>query len=145
MSTTQTKDIDGLTVEVTKFKPRRALRVMARLVRTFGPAIVPLVEKGSLAGADAGSLMLGMSQLSDDVVDELATTLLEGAVVSGHAEFPGRQDLKNAAKIDLVFDDVLTLFKACAFSLEVNFRNFSEAAVSTLGSMKAAAKENPSS
>lgn len=144
MTNTQSRDIDGLTVEVTKFKPRRALRVMTRLVRTFGPAIVPFIEQGTFSKGDARSFMLGLQSLSEDVVDELAAVLLEGTVVSGHAEFVGRQDLKNVAKIDLVFDDVLTLFKACAFSLEVNFRNFSEAAATTLGSQPEAT-ESPSS
>lgn len=141
----QSKEIGGLTVECVQFAPRRALRLVARIIRTLGPAIVPLVEAGSIKGANAESLLYAMASLTDDAADELAAAMLAGTTVSGAPDLPGRHSLSDAAKIDLVFPDLMAMLQACAFSLEVNFQNFSEAAATFLGKLQPAAKANPSS
>lgn len=124
---TATKQINGLTVEVQQFACRRAWRLTARLVRTLGPAIVPLLEGGGLGRADARSLAEAMWALTDDAADEMLCAVLAGTSVVGSKDYPGRLDLSDASKIDLAFGgDMASALEAAMFALEVNFGNFIE-------------------
>lgn len=122
---TETKVIGGLTVSVQQFAARRAWKLTARLIRTLGPAIVPLVEGGDFGRADAGQLMQAMWTLSDEAADELLCAILAGTTVSGVKEYPGNHDLVDPVKIDLAFGgDLASCMEAALFALEVNFANF---------------------
>jgi len=144
MPRTESKTIGGLNVSVTQFMGRRALRLTARIIRTLGPAIVPLIEaRGKFGDADAGSLLYALSNLSDDAADELACAILAGTTVTGGES--GKCDLSDPAKIDLAFgSDLLTMCKAMLFALEINYQNFTEGLSTTLGALLSPKAQSPS-
>lgn len=123
---TETKIIEGdrpLPVTVQQHLPRPALRLSARMLRTFGPALVTLIESGSILRVNAAELMYAIANLSDDAADEFACELFKGTTVV-HAEY-GKLDLCDASKINLAFEgDLLQMCRAMLFALEINFANF---------------------
>lgn len=126
MIETKEKTINGAKYTVTQMTARKALRMKAKLLRLFGPAIAQIF----LPGEDKP--MEGMAFSKEEAVKALANLALEldennferlcmelmVGVRKDNVEL-------SEAVIDLEFaGDLSTLFKVLWFVLEVNFASF---------------------
>jgi hypothetical protein len=118
MSTaTLERDIDGRRYAVTQLPAMRALRLLNRLGRIAGPALVGLVEGASAPPGALGLAAEGVfERLSDEELEALVKELLSSARVDGKELLP---------QFDLHFQGRMgTLFRVLSFALEANYGGF---------------------
>ncbi len=121
---TEKRDIDGVQFTVTQHPPLRALPLFVRLGKAVGSALFDMMEIDLRANAKALAPIMEdvFSKLSGDEATTLVRELLLGttAIVDGRAT-----PLTDDNAINSVFASRLpTMFRAAAFSAEVNFANF---------------------
>lgn len=124
--TTQSRDIDGMTFQISQLTPKLAAKVANRLRRAAAPAIGAMLES-SKAGQKITDLdveklanALGAIDLSDEDMDYFPDTLLQGAFVT----VDGKTS-QLMPQFNLIFQGKLnTMFKVLAFAVEVNFGDF---------------------
>jgi len=124
------KTIDGLTFTVQQLPAMRSLKLLHRLGKTVGPAMLKALsgapdkapaKLGSMNVADmADGVALLFDRLSADDAESIVRELFETATVTENG---------NTFQLMPVFDNVLagrtaTLFKAVKFALEVNYQDF---------------------
>lgn len=135
MRKTETKAIDGITLTVQQLPAMRALKLMHRLARSVGPAMLR-----ALSGVDLGTAQASPGGLMSRVkLDDVATGLQSALAAFSEADLEALvKELFETTMVDRggqtmpllpVFDDVfqgapLTILKAVRFALEVNFGNF---------------------
>ena len=121
MIETRDKIIDGATYTVTQLPARRALRLKARLVKTFGPTLAQVFVSASKDKGDNSDLvrtieLLGAS-LDENTFESLVGELLTGVRKNGVELTPQIIDLEFAG-------DMPALYQVLWFVVEVNFGNF---------------------
>lgn len=124
------KTIDGLTFTVQQLPAMRSLKLMHRLGKTIGPALLKslsgapsgaTVKVGNINVADmADGVALLFDRLSADDAESIVRELFETTMVTENGQ---------TFQLMPVFDNVLagkmsTLFKAVRFALEVNYQDF---------------------
>lgn len=136
------KEIDGMKFTVQMMPVKRAIKMLHKLARAGLPAMLKAVGESKLEGESLGLADLDLSNLgeaaamlfekfSDADLDHCMSELLETAVVE--AEGKTTPVLK---ALDTVITNPLTMFKAMAFALEVNYGNFSDAFRAAAGTLK---------
>jgi hypothetical protein len=134
-----TRYIDGLECETSQLPARRSLKLMAKLLKALGPALVPIAMGGGMK-ADASTLGPALSSLDADAIEPLLCEILAGTVVNVNGV---RVQLDSPPKLDLVFDGALmTMFKVAGFALEVNFGDFFDGASSAKPAIEATKPAN---
>ena len=120
---TQVREIDGLSVSITQMPPMKALRVANRVRRAIGPALGKLLGgSGTLGNMDVAALgdALEALNLPDDELEALVKDMLAQTFVDGKELMP---------QFALLMQGKLaTVLKMVAFSFEVNFGSFFDAA-----------------
>lgn len=151
----RTESIDGLAVTTAQFAPRRAYRLVARLIQCLGPVlggVIPALFEGddiaasaaaSLAAAarDPGAIASAFGAVNPDAVDGLICEVLAGSsvVIDGKA-----LPLSNPAMIDVAFQGrLITMWRVIRFAFEVNFADFLAAAAQHVAPDAAAPAAQP--
>jgi hypothetical protein len=152
------------TYSVTQLPAMRAMRLQARLLAVFGPALSQLVaglkDVKSLARMDVsliapalgGAVESLMKRLTPEEAEALVRELLIGATVTVRVD--GKPD-RQAELLKLVDEEfrgrLLDLYALLGFALQVNYADFIEGLKTSLGSLSSAsdaearaAKESPS-
>ncbi len=108
MIETREKIIDGATYMVTQLPARRAIRLKAKLIKTFGSFFL----------SSEGSAIQSMFQsLDENQFESLCMEMIQGVRKNGVELTPGTFDLEFAG-------DMAALYKLLLFVVEVNFANF---------------------
>ena len=139
------KTIDGLTFTVQQLPAMRALKLMHKLAKTIGPAMLKALSGAPSTGAPIKVGNINVAELADGVA-LLFDRLSEADVESIMRElFETTMVTENGQTFQLmpVFDNVLagkmsTLFKAVQFALEVNYRDFLPALLASAQAVQAA-------
>jgi len=121
---TQTKEIDGFSVQVTQLSCRRALKTLNRLGKVLGPALAKVSaivsNAGSIEKVDVGSMGSSVeslfSSLADDDLDFFVNTFFEASTLN-NAPFLKTFDVVLQGQVDV-------LLRALLFAIEVNYGNF---------------------
>jgi hypothetical protein len=108
MIETREKIIDGATYSVTQLPARRALRLKAKLIKTFGSFFV---------SADSSALQSMFQSLDENLFESLCMEMIQGVRKNGVELTPATFDLEFAG-------DMASLYKLLLFVVEVNFANF---------------------
>lgn len=127
MIQTKEKQIKGAVYSVTQLPARRALRLKAKLLRLFGPALAQLFLPGSNAESMSGlpfskaeavrAVESLMSQLDDKTFESLVLELCQGVRKDG-------MELTDSV-IDIEFaGDLGTLMQVLWFVIDCNFGSF---------------------
>jgi hypothetical protein len=144
MRETKSQEIDGITFHVQQLPAMRAMKLMHKLVKAVGPAMLkalgedPAAAKAGLASMNVSALAEGASILfenfSDADLEALIRTLFETAFVTVDGQ-----------KMQLmpVFDDKLsgrpgTVLKGLKFALEVNYSDFFGEFLAGVGALRPA-------
>jgi len=124
------KTIDGLTFTVQQLPAMRSLKLMHKLGKTIGPAMLKAlsgapagkeIKVGNINVADmADGVSLLFDRLSAEDTESIVRELFETTMVTENGQ---------TFQLMPVFDNVLagkmaTLFKAVKFALEVNYQDF---------------------
>lgn len=125
----ESRTVAGMPVDVVQHPARRGLKLAGRLGRVIAPALSK--AKGLSMDSDIASLAPALSallgDLSDKDYDELLVEILCGTTVTSDGR---RLTLDRLDRIDLVFGgDISALVQVCAFAVEVNFKDFIDAAL----------------
>lgn len=129
---TESREIDGLNVQVTQFAGRKNLDLLVDLAAFIGPALAaarPKSEGDSLLDADldvGGIVNALMANMSKDRVSGLVMRMLDATHINERGA---------VEQFDTVFAgaDIWRLPKVLIFVVEVNFGNFSKLAASVSG------------
>jgi len=115
MIETFTRMIDGCNYSVTQLPARRALKLKAKLFKTFGTALAPVMDlsaKSLVVAIESFSKTIDENQFENLILELLMTARKDGIELT-------------PAIIDLEFaGDMAGIYKVCAFVLEVNYENF---------------------
>lgn len=143
-TSTQSREIDGLTVHVKQFAVLRASVVAGRLFKLLGPAFAELVGSFKTAAQDLGPTMhMLCASLEPEQLPGLIREILQGTTVDlGDGKKP--MPLANEAAINMAFKSQTTMWKAVGFATEVNFRDFFDAARGWFGDRLAAMADSQS-
>lgn len=124
------KDIDGLTFTVSPLPAMRSVKLMHKLAKAIGPALLkslsgaggtgPLLEKSINLSEAADGIQILFDRFSADDLESLCKELFETSTV---------RDEQGTFPVMRVFDRVFatrmgTLIKALKFALEVNYQDF---------------------
>ena len=116
------REIDGFDVRTVKMKPRKALKLLAKLIRVLGPGIIPIAMGGGMSADD--STLKGLMSLKEDDLDDVVCSVLSDTQVVSKGQI---YDLADSRLIDEVFDDnFFAMIKTTVFVVEANFGNFTE-------------------
>jgi hypothetical protein len=120
---TQTREIGGRTFTVTQLPPRRALKLLRRVVAVLGPPLAQGLSATSGRGlkeVDLTALAPALEKLFEQLDDAELDALIDGALAT--ARLDGKEVLP---VFDLVFRGRLPdVFKLLVFALEVHFADF---------------------
>jgi hypothetical protein len=108
MIETREKIIDGATYTVTQLPARRAIRLKAKLIKTFG---------SFLLGSDGKNLQAICESLDENQFEALCMEMLQGVRKNGVELTPAKFDLEFAG-------DIAGVYKLLLFVVEVNYANF---------------------
>lgn len=108
MIETREKLIDGATYSVTQLPARRALKLKAKLIKTFGSFFL---------GGDSNSLTTMLHSLDENQFEALCMEMIQGVRKNGVELNAGTFDLEFAG-------DMAGVYKVILFVIEVNFANF---------------------
>lgn len=122
MIETKEKIINDSTYSVTQMPAMRALRMQARLIKLFGPAlgvlfVAEMKNEGEGDKEIGNSLALLASQLDEKNFDSLVLDLMQGVRKNGVELTKPIMDLEFAGKLN-------ELFMVIYFVLEVNYADF---------------------
>lgn len=132
MRESQSKTIDGLTFTVGQLPAMRAVKLMHRLARAVGPAMLKSLAGANVASVkDIANLDLNLGDAADGVAmmfDKFTENDLEALI---RELFETATVVHNGNTVPLmpVFDHVMqgragTVMKAVKFALEVNYQDF---------------------
>lgn len=126
---TRSATIDGFTFTVQQLPAMRAIKLMHKLTRAAGPALLKAVG-GAAGGVKLSNLNLAdmadgaqtlFDKFSEDDLEALIKTLFEGAVLGVDGKeyplSPGVLDIQLSGKPG-------TILKAVRFALEANYADF---------------------
>lgn len=117
MIETRQKMIDGNCYTVTQLPARRALKIKARLIKTFGCVFAKLLSQGQNPDSLSDAIQIFSSSVDENIFEAIITELLSTARKNGIE--------LNASTIDLEFaGDLAAIYKVVAFVIEVNYENF---------------------
>ena len=139
----ETRDFgNGLKVHCTQHPPRKALRLFWRLGK-IAPRVIAKLNLKNPTANDVFPVMLELfEQLDPDQVDELVLELLSHSLV----ETKGGLVAVTPQTFDQVFEgELMGIFAAAAFSVEVNFGSFIVGALLGLNSAPDSAEQAPES
>lgn len=114
------KMIDGETFTVTQLPARRAIRMKAKLMKIFGPALAHLFVSGDSKGKNndfVGAFETLASNIDENVFEQICVELLAGVRKNGVELTPATIDLEFAG-------DMAGLYQVIWFVLEANYSNF---------------------
>lgn len=142
---TDDRDIGGLKVTTTQLPPMRALNLLTRLGKVFGPMLaqLPDLQAGKLSNEDiAMALGVALGKLEDGDVSKLTRDILITTRVQVEVNGQPRiLELTDEQRINSAFEGKLeVLLQAMVFSLEVNFAAFFQGLLPA-GASKAAVEE----
>ena len=126
-----TETIDELEFRVIPFDAYFALGLMARLIKSVGPALGALSgldPESDLSSLNVGHLREAFTSLEPGDAQKLALELLRNTsvLIDDGGKVKPRVNLHSEEKFNRVFNGRLkTLFKVLALSLKVNFASFS--------------------
>jgi hypothetical protein len=136
----ETRSIDGLDFAVTQHGARRSLRLDARIMRQLGPGLADVLTGERVDGGDLAAMARGLvplfAHLTDDDADALVSEILAftSVVVDGC-----NLEMSKAAHFEQAFAGRrMTLWKVVGFALEVNYRDFFDAARAAIERLKVA-------
>ena len=119
MVKTETREIDGLTFEVTQLPFMRQGKVFARLAAAFGPALAKMAD-GGLDRELGSALEVLFARLTESEFDYLVKALLETAYVRD-----GDRRICVGQNPDAVLSGRnMTGLKLLKFAVEVNWQDF---------------------
>lgn len=124
---TEKRQIDGLDVTVSQLPAMAGFRLFLRLLKLAGPALGVLFSEGGLKAASAQMLLTeGLSSLDEAEGEAVLLALLRDVTVV----FEGKMlTLSDQQRVDIVFNGrMMAMLKVAAFSAEVNFKDFIDAA-----------------
>jgi hypothetical protein len=126
MLKTEAVTIDDIRFETTQFPAMRAFELLARLVKSVGPAIGALtnIDPNTELSSIGPQLMAGLSTLNPSE----AAKLVEDVLACTTADVDNKRiSLSTKSNIDLVFSSKLkTMFKVLGHALKVNYQDFNE-------------------
>lgn len=117
------KEINGATYVVTQLPARRAIRLKAKLIKLFGPALAQMILQTSSEdeSQNKNSLVSAIESLAASLdpveFENLIVEILQGCRKNGKELLPQIIDLEFAG-------DMESLYKLLMFILEVNYANF---------------------
>jgi hypothetical protein len=123
MIETKEKEINGATYSVTQLPARRAIRLKAKLIKLFGPALAQMVLQTTAENESKSknSLVAAIESLAASLdpaeFENLVVEVLQGSRKNGKELLPQIIDLEFAG-------DMESLYKLLMFILEVNYANF---------------------
>ena len=127
----ETQEIDGRDWTVQAFPATKGLDVLARLLNLVGKSVGRTLGSfdGDLTKIDAKVVGEAFGELAERLSDGKVVELIKALVsqvrvseVDGDGNRTGK-DLPVAGQFDVLFmQDYATLFKVCAFVLEVNYK-----------------------
>lgn len=148
MRESNTREIDGVTFTVQQMPVKRSLKLLHRLARAGVPALLKAIGTADLKSiktigdldlsnmGDAAAMLF--DKFSAEDLDHVMSELLESSTLMHEGK-----ELPTIKALDIALRGrPMTLFKALAFALEVNYGDFSAAfldAAGTLGLKSAAA------
>jgi hypothetical protein len=125
---TESTTIDGMEFQTTQFPAMASFNLLARLVKTLGPAISALTAANPETDLRdlAGPLAAGLQTLNADDASRLVLDVLSctTALVQGPS---GTKlvALNTQGNIDVVFSGrLMVMFKVLAHALKVNYEDF---------------------
>jgi hypothetical protein len=126
---TEEREINGLVVTTTELPAMRALKLLTRLGKVFGPMLagLPDLKSGQLGNlAVATALGTALGRLEEADVSSLTRDILASTRVRvEHEKGPRVVELTSESSINTVFEGRLNdLLLTLAFALEVNFAAF---------------------
>lgn len=132
--------IDGMRFTCQQFGAMRGFHLLARLVKSIGPAISVLqsVDPESDIKDIAPAIAVALKDLDADIVTALAVEILAGtsAILPGSSGGMRNIQLDNQSNIDMVFNGKLpTMFQALAFAVKVNYAEFFSGAGAQSGTL----------
>lgn len=135
----ETRAIDGLDFTVVQHGARRSLRLDARIMRQLGPGLADMLTGARVSRDDLAAMVRGLvplfGNLTDDDADALVSEILAftSVVVDGC-----NLEMSKPAHFEQAFSGRrMTLWKAVGFALEVNYRDFFDAAMTAVASIRA--------
>lgn len=134
----QRKEIDGHQYVCTQMSVRKAHQTFIELVATLGQPIVVSLSRGYDEDKDASDVLttaasMMMMNLSRDVSDRLLANVFDGVLCDGIGKLtPWDGDFE-----DHFHGRIFSMYKVWAWGIEVNYRDFLDAAQS-LGLVKMA-------
>lgn len=133
------REIDGVRFMCEQHGAKRSLRLDARLGRLLGPGLADVLTGGGVADGDYAAMARGLVPLFANLSDDDAEALVDEVLVKTTAiDGDSVLDLCKKAHFEIVFGGRrMTLWKAVAFALEVNYRDFFEAAYAAFAKFKA--------
>lgn len=129
MIKSDTEDFDGIKYTTTQFGAMRSLELLARLVKTVGPALGALTRlDASTQLASAPELVSALGSLEPTEASSLVKALMANTTALITDEKGMRNVLLASQEaIDSVFSGrVFTMFKVLGFIIKVNFGDFTQ-------------------
>lgn len=124
----ETQSIDGISFTVTQFPAMRGFTLFGKLVKTIGPALSAL--SGLDPQADVIKVAPVIASALRDLDPEAASALALEIFASTSAIIdtpsgPRNVQVNTRENVDIVFmGKLMTMFKALAFAVQVNFGDF---------------------
>jgi hypothetical protein len=138
------RDIDGYKVETQQLPPRRAFKLAAKLAKYLAPAFrhlgdVKMEDDIETLLPAVTSMLMDLDERDLDAV--LCEAFANTTVVVPDATGGKVMSLETPEKIDAAFEGAMyIMLRAAVFSLEVNFRDFFDAAKREIAKKKLAAE-----
>ena len=132
-----TETIDGDTYFASQLAPLKAVKLMAKVLKTLGPAAKALGASSGISLADLKNMAKDMggedaegektkealgliASMCAEINENDVESLIESALTSGSVRKNG-QVIDN---LDVHFDNPMTMLKVVVMVLKVNFKNF---------------------
>ncbi len=113
---TITRSIDGSTYHVTQLPARRALKLKAKLIKTFGTVLSKFLDSSSTNNV-ANALQAFSQTIDENQFENIIMELLTGVRKNGVELSPAIIDIEFAG-------DMAGIYKVAALVIEVNYENF---------------------
>lgn len=114
---TQSKLIDGVEYSVTQLPARRALKLKAKLIKSFGSVFASFISNGKDPDNLAKAIQLFSQSIDENQFESIIVELLSTARKRGHELTPSTIDTEFAG-------DIAGIYKVSAYVIEVNYANF---------------------